>query len=102
MSINVYNPTDCKFYANKRAKAEVTKVILDEKSQFNYMCLPTYYVKNTSTNDLYGFGFNPCEFLEDFGIEVEFKEVIRNVDSEPKFSFVPPFMADKTVWRGML
>ena len=73
------------FNANKRAKAEVTKVTLDGKSQFIDMCLPTYYVKNTSTNDLYGFEFNPCEFLEDFGIEVEFKEVIRNVDNEPKF-----------------
>ena len=85
------------FNANKRAKAEVTKVILDEKSQFNYMCLPTYYVKNTSTNDLYGFGFNPCEFLKDFGIEVEFKEVIREADGKPVFS-----TADKTVWRGTL
>lgn len=90
------------FNANKRAKAEVTKVTLDGKSQFIDMCLPTYYVKNTSTNELYGFEFNPCEFLEDFGIEVEFKEVIRNVDNEPKFSFIPPSMADKTVWRGML
>ena len=90
------------FNANKRAKAEVTKVTLDGKSQYIDMCLPIYYVKNTSTNDLYGFEFNPCEFLKDFGIEVEFKEVIRNVDNEPKFSFIPPSMADKTVWRGML
>ena len=90
------------FNANKRAKAEVTKVILDGKSQFIDMCLPTYYVRNTNTDELYGFEFNPCSFLEDFGIEVEFKEVIRNVDNEPKFSFIPPFMADKTVWRGML
>ena len=85
------------FNANKCAKAEVTKVTLDGKSQFIAMCLPTYYVRNPSTNELYGFEFNPCSFLEDFGIEVEFKEVIRNVDNEPKFS-----MADKTVWRGML
>ena len=90
------------FNANKRAKAEVTKVILDGKSQFIDMCLPTYYVKNTSTNDLYGFEFNPCEFLEDFGIEVEFKEVIRNVDNEPKFSFIPPSIEYKTKWRGLL
>ena len=85
------------FNANKRAKAEVTKVILDGKSQFIDMCLPTYYVKNTSTNDLYAFEFNPCSFLEDFGIEVEFKEVIRNVDNEPKFS-----IKDELVWRGFL
>lgn len=97
MSINVYNPKDCKFYANKRAKAEVTKVTLDGESRYIDMCLPIYYVKNTSTNDLYGFEFNPCEFLEDFGIEVEFKEVIRKVDSKPVFS-----TADKTVWRGTL
>ena len=97
MSFNVQNPTDCNFYANKRAKAEVTKVILDEKSQFNYMCLPTYYVKNISTNDLYGFEFNPCEFLEDFGIEVEFKEVIKEADGKPVFS-----TEDKIVWRGTL
>lgn len=90
------------FNANKRAKAEITKVTLDGKSQFIDMCLPTYYVKNTSTNELYGFEFNPCSFLEDFGIEVEFKEVIRNVDNEPKFSFIPPSMTDETVWRGML
>ena len=85
------------FNANKRAKAEVTKVTLDGKSQYIDMCLPIYYVKNTSTNDLYGFEFNPSKFLEDFGIEVEFKDVIRNVDNEPKFS-----MADKIVWRGIL
>ena len=90
------------FNANKRAKAEVTKVILDGKSQFIDMCLPTYYVKNTSTNELYGFEFNPCSFLEDFGIEVEFKEVIRNVDNEPKFSFIPPSIEYKTKWRGLL
>ena len=29
------------FNANKRAKAEVTKVTLDGKSQFIDMCLPT-------------------------------------------------------------
>ena len=97
MSITIYNPTDCNFYANKRVKAEVTKVTLKGESQYIDMCLPIYYVKNTSTNDLYGFEFNPCEFLKDFGIEVEFKEVIRNVDNEPKFS-----IADKTVWRGLL
>ena len=85
------------FNANKRAKAEVTKVILDGKSQFIDMCLPTYYVKNTSTNELYGFEFNPCSFLEDFGIEVEFKEVIREADGKPVFS-----MEDKIVWRGTL
>ena len=85
------------FNANKRAKAEVTKVTLDGKSQFIDMCLPTYYVKNTSTNDLYGFEFNPCEFLKDFGIEVEFKEVIREADGKPIFS-----KADKIVWRGTL
>ena len=90
------------FNANKRAKAEVTKVTLEGESQYIDMCLPIYYVKNTSTNDLYGFEFNPCEFLKDFGIEVEFKEVIRNVDNEPKFSFIPPFMEDETVWRGIL
>ena len=90
------------FNANKRAKAEVTKVILDGKSQFIDMCLPTYYVRNTSTDELYGFEFNPCEFLEDFGIEVEFKEVIRNVDNEPKFSFIPPSIEYKTKWRGLL
>lgn len=90
------------FNANKRAKAEITKVILDGKSQFIDMCLPTYYVKNTSTNELYGFEFNPCEFLEKFGIEVEFKEVIRNVDNEPKSSSIQLFMADKIKWRGML
>ena len=90
------------FNANKHVKAEVTKVTLEGESQYIDMCLPIYYVKNTSTNDLYGFEFNPCEFLKDFGIEVEFKEVIRNVDNEPKFSFMPPFMADKTVWRGIL
>ena len=90
------------FNANKRAKAEVTKVILDGKSQSIDMCLPTCYVKNTITNDLYGFEFNPCEFLEDFGIEVEFKEVIRNVDNEPKLSFIPPSIAYKTKWRGLL
>lgn len=80
--------------ANKRAKAEITKVTLDGESRYIDMCLPTYYVKNTSTNDFYGFEFNPCKFLEDFGIEVEFKEVIINVDNEPKFS-----IKDKTVWR---
>ena len=85
------------FNANKRAKAEVTKVTLDGKSQFIDICSPTYYVKNTSTNELYGFEFNPCSFLEDFGIEVEFKEVIRNVDNEPKFS-----IKDELVWRGFL
>ena len=85
------------FNANKHAKAEVTKVILDGKSQFIDMCLPTYYVKNTSTNELYGFEFNPCSFLEDFGIEVEFKEVIKETDGKPVFS-----TADKTVWRGIL
>ena len=85
------------FNANKRAKAEVTKVTLDGKSQFIDMCLPTYYVKNTSTYDLYGFEFNPGEFLKDFGIEVEFKEVIREADGKPVFS-----TADKTVWRGIL
>ena len=90
------------FNANKRAKAEITKVILDGKSQFIDMCLPTYYVRNPNTDDLYGFEFNPCEFLEDFGIEVEFKEVIRNVDNEPKSSSIPPSIAYKTVWRGML
>ena len=90
------------FNANKRVKAEVTKVTLEGESQYIDMCLPIYYVKNTSTNDLYGFEFNPCEFLEDFGIEVEFKEVIRNVDNEPRFSFIPLSMADKTVWRGIL
>ena len=90
------------FNANKRAKAEITKVTLDGKSQFIDMCLPTYYVKNTSTNELYGFEFNPCSFLEDFGIEVEFKEVIRNVDNEPKFSFIPPSIEYKTKWRGLL
>ena len=90
------------FNANKRAKAEVTKVTLAGKSQFIDMCLPTYYVKNTSTNELYGFEFNPCSFLEDFGIEVEFKEVIRNVDNEPKFSFLPPSIEYKTKWRGLL
>ena len=85
------------FNANKRAKAEVTKVTLDGKSRYIDMYLPTYYVKNTSTNDLYGFDFNPCRFLEDFGIEVEFKEVIRNVDNEPRF-----YREDGTVWRGIL
>ena len=90
------------FNANKRSKAEITKVTLDGKSQFIDTCLPTYYVRNPNTDDLYGFEFNPCSFLEDFGIEVEFKEAIRNVNNEPKFSFIPPFMADKTVWRGML
>ena len=85
------------FNANKRVKAEVTKVTLDGKSQFIDMCLPTYYVRNPSTDELYGFEFNPCEFLEDFGIEVEFKEVIRNVDNEPKFS-----IKDELVWRGFL
>ena len=53
-------------------------------------------MRNPNTDDLYGFEFNPCEFLEDFGIEVEFKEVVRKVDSEI-FS-----KADKTVWRGTL
>ena len=85
------------FNANKRAKAEVTKVTLEGESQYIDMCLPIYYVKNTSTNDLYGFEFNPCEFLKDFGIEVEFKEVIREADGKPIFS-----TADKTVWRGTL
>ena len=85
------------FNANKRAKAEVTKVTLEGESQYIDMCLPIYYVKNTSTNDLYGFEFNPCEFLKDFGIEVEFKEVIREADSKPIFS-----KADKIVWRGTL
>ena len=85
------------FNANKRAKAEVTKVTLEGESQYIDMCLPIYYVKNTSTNDLYGFEFNPCEFLEGFGIEVEFKEVIREADGKPVFS-----KADKTVWRGTL
>ncbi len=85
------------FNANKRAKAEVTKVTLEGESQYIDMCLPIYYVKNTSTNDLYGFEFNPCEFLKDFGIEVEFKEVIREADGKPIFS-----TADKTVWRGIL
>ena len=85
------------FNANKRVKAEVTKVTLDGKSQFIDMCLPTYYVRNPSTDELYGFEFNPCEFLEDFGIEVEFKEVIRETDGKPVFS-----TADKTVWRGTL
>ena len=85
------------FNANKRAKAEVTKVTLDGESQYIDMCLPIYYVKNTSTNDLYGFEFNPCEFLKDFGIEVEFKEVIRDADGKPIFS-----TADKIVWRGIL
>ena len=102
MSITVYNPTDRNFYANKHVKAEVVKVTLEGESQYIDMCLPIYYVKNTSTNDLYGFEFNPCEFLEDFGIEVEFKEVIRNVDNEPKFSFIAPFIVDETVWRGIL
>ena len=97
MSFNVQNPTDRNFYANKRVKAEVTKVTLEGESQYIDMCLPIYYVKNTSTNDLYGFEFNPCEFLKDFGIEVEFKEVIREADGKPVFS-----MADKTVWRGTL
>lgn len=97
MSFNVQNPTDHNFYANKRAKAEVTKVTLDGESQYIDMCLPIYYVRNTSTNDLYGFEFNPCEFLEDFGIEVEFKEVIKEADGKPVFS-----TADKTVWRGTL
>ena len=97
MSFNVQNPTDCNFYANKRAKAEVTKVTLDGESQYIDMCLPIYYVRNTITNDLYGFEFNPCEFLEDFGIEVEFKEVIKEADGKPVFS-----TADKTVWRGIL
>ena len=97
MSFNVQNPTDCNFYANKRAKAEVTKVTLDGESQYIDMCLPIYYVRNTITNDLYGFEFNPCEFLEDFGIEVEFKEVIKEADGKPVFS-----TADKTVWRGTL
>ena len=90
------------FNANKRAKAEITKVTLDGKSQFIDMCLPTYYVRNPNTDDLYGFEFNPCEFLEDFGIEVEFKGVIRNVDNEPKFSFIPPSIEYKTKWRGLL
>ena len=85
------------FNANKRVKAEVTKVTLDGKSQFIDMCLPTYYVRNTNTDELYGFEFNPCSFLEDFGIEVEFKEVIRNIDNEPKFS-----IKDELVWRGFL
>ena len=85
------------FNANKRAKAEVTKVTLEGESQYIDMCLPIYYVKNTSTNDLYGFEFNPCEFLKDFGIEVEFKEVIREADGKPIFS-----KADKIVWRGTL
>ena len=85
------------FNANKRAKAEVTKITLDGESQYIDMCLPIYYVKNTSTNDLYGFEFNPCEFLKDFGIEVEFKEVIKESDGKPIFS-----TADKTVWRGTL
>ena len=85
------------FNANKRAKAEVTKVTLEGESQYIDMCLPIYYVKNTSTNDLYGFEFNPCEFLKDFGIEVEFKEVIRDADGKPIFS-----TADKIVWRGIL
>ena len=85
------------FNANKRAKAEVTKVTLEGESQYIDMCLPTYSVKNTRTNDLYGFEFNPYEFLEDFGIEVEFKEVIREADGKPVFS-----KADKTVWRGTL
>ena len=97
MSFNVQNPTDCNFYANKRVKAEVTKVTLDGESQYIDMCLPIYYVRNTITNDLYGFEFNPCEFLEDFGIEVEFKEVIKEADGKPVFS-----TADKTVWRGTL
>ena len=97
MSFNVQNPTDSNFYANKRVKAEVTKVTLEGESQYIDMCLPIYYVKNTSTNDLYGFEFNPCEFLKDFGIEVEFKEVIREADGKPIFS-----TADKTVWRGIL
>ena len=85
------------FNANKRAKAEVTKVTLEGESQYIDMCLPIYYVKNTSTNDLYGFEFNPCEFLKDFGIEVEFKELIREADGKPIFS-----KADKIVWRGTL
>ena len=85
------------FNANKRVKAEVTKVTLEGESQYIDMCLPIYYVKNTSTNDLYGFEFNPCEFLKDFGIEVEFKEVIRDADGKPIFS-----TADKIVWRGIL
>ena len=85
------------FNANKRAKAEVTKVTLEGESQYIDMCLPIYYVKNTSTNDLYGFEFNPCEFLKDFGIEVEFKEVIREADGKPVFS-----TEDKIVWRGTL
>ena len=85
------------FNANKHAKAEVTKVTLDGESQYIDMCLPIYYVKNTSTNDLYGFEFNPCEFLKDFGIEVEFKEVIREANGKPVFS-----TADKIVWRGTL
>ena len=85
------------FNANKRVKAEVTKVTLEGESQYIDMCLPIYYVKNTSTNDLYGFEFNPCEFLKDFGIEVEFKEVIREDNGKPVFS-----TADKTVWRGIL
>ena len=97
MSFNVQNTTDRNFYANKHAKAEVTKVTLEGESQYINMCLPIYYVKNTSTNDLYGFEFNPCEFLKDFGIEVEFKEVIREADGKPVFS-----TADKTVWRGTL
>ena len=85
------------FNANKRVKAEVTKVTLEGESQYIDMCLPIYYVKNTSTNDLYGFEFNPCEFLKGFGIEVEFKEVIREADGKPIFS-----TADKIVWRGVL
>lgn len=97
MPFNVQNPTDRNFYANKRAKAEVTKVTLEGESQYIDMCLPIYYVKNTSTNDLYGFEFNPCEFLEDFGIEVEFKEVIREADGKSVFS-----TEDKIVWRGTL
>ena len=94
MSFNAQNQTDRN---NKRAKAEVTKVTLDGESQYIDMCLPIYYVRNTITNDLYGFEFNPCEFLEDFGIEVEFKEVIKEADGKPVFS-----TADKTVWRGTL
>ena len=47
------------FNANKHAKAEVTKVTLDGEPQYIDMCLPIYYVKNTSTNDLYGLNLIP-------------------------------------------
>ena len=39
------------FNANKRAKAEVTKVILDGKSQFIEMSLHTYYFDISKTRE---------------------------------------------------